>query len=291
MSQHVLQFYVTQLARTVSYQTIKVYLAGLQFHSNVMGYQIQLSNMQLLYYVLRGIRRVQGSKCHRPRRPAITMHHLHQLLQFISTSSLHHHDQKMLWSAVTLAFFGFLRSSEYTSPSRSTYITNSTLLFSDVSISNNCTTAIIHIKSSKTDPFKTGCSINVGSTGSAVCPVRALFQFINVHRLLTGPLFMFRNGTYLTRRYMATLIQQALPQLPHANTHSFRIGGASAAASVGVPDSTIQILGRWSSDAYRRYLRLPNSTVCNLASRIANVGSVTRIWDTDSLTSAPVRHE
>ena len=105
LSQHVLQFYVTQLARTVSYQTIKVYLAGLQFHSNVMGYQIQLSNMQLLYYVLRGIRRVQGSNCHRPRRPAITMHHLRQLLQFISTSSLHHHDQKMLWSAVTLAFW------------------------------------------------------------------------------------------------------------------------------------------------------------------------------------------
>ena len=118
--QHILQFYVTQLARTVSYRTIKVYLAGLQFHSNVMAYHIQLSNMQLLYYVLRGIRRAQGSHCHRPRIPAITMQHLHQLLQFISTSSLHHQDQKMLCSSVTLAFFGFLRS--YTSPSRSTYL-------------------------------------------------------------------------------------------------------------------------------------------------------------------------
>ena len=119
---------------------------------------------------------------------------------------------------------------------------------------------------------------------------RPLFQTL-VHHLLTGPLFMFRNGTYLTHRYMATLIQQALLQLPHANTHSFRIGGASAAASVGVPDSTIQILGRWSSDTYHRYLRLSNSTVCNLAARIANVGSVSHIGDTDSLTLAPVRHE
>ena len=42
LSQHILQFDVTQLARTVSYQIIKVYLADLQFHSNVMGYHIQL---------------------------------------------------------------------------------------------------------------------------------------------------------------------------------------------------------------------------------------------------------
>ena len=82
-------------------------------------------------------RQVHGTNLHHPRRPVIKIQHLQQLFQFISSSGLHHHYQEMLRSAVTLAFFGFLCSSEYTSPSLSTYVANSTLLFSDVSNSNN----------------------------------------------------------------------------------------------------------------------------------------------------------
>ena len=71
----------------------------------------------------------------------------------------------------------------------------------------------------------------------------------------TGPLYIFIDGKYLTRQFVANLLSLALPHVPNINTHSFRIGGASAAASAGIPDSVIQILGRWSSDAYKRYLR------------------------------------
>ena len=64
-----------------------------------------------------------------------------------------------------------------------------------------------------------------------------------------------------------------------------RIGGASAAASAGVPDSTIQILGRWSSDAYRRYLRISDETVCDISSRLSRVVSYSRLWDSDMCAS------
>ena len=39
--------------------------------------------------------------------------------------------------------------------------------------------------------------------------------------------------------------------------HSFRIGAATAAASAGVEDSTIQTMGRWQSAAFLRYIRTP----------------------------------
>ena len=43
----------------------------------------------------------------------------------------------MLHSAVTLAFFGMLRSAEYTSPTSSSYFVGSTLQASDISFSSD----------------------------------------------------------------------------------------------------------------------------------------------------------
>ena len=39
--------------------------------------------------------------------------------------------------------------------------------------------------------------------------------------------------------------------------HSFRIGTATTAAQCGIPNATIQLLGRWESTAYLLYVRMP----------------------------------
>ena len=38
-------------------------------------------------------------------------------------------------------------------------------------------------------------------------------------------------------------------------THSLRLGLATEAAAAGVPDATIQLMGRWRSAAYMGYVR------------------------------------
>ena len=43
--------------------------------------------------------------------------------------------------------------------------------------------------------------------------------------------------------------------------HSFRIGAASYAADRGFSDAQIRMLGRWKSNAFLRYLRVPNLKV------------------------------
>ena len=40
--------------------------------------------------------------------------------------------------------------------------------------------------------------------------------------------------------------------------HSFRIGAASFAADAGMSDSQIRALGRWKSDAFHKYIRIPS---------------------------------
>jgi hypothetical protein len=39
--------------------------------------------------------------------------------------------------------------------------------------------------------------------------------------------------------------------------HSFRIGAASYAYEKGLPDERIQLMGRWKSNAYKKYIRAP----------------------------------
>ena len=81
-------------------------------------------------------------------------------------------DKLMLWSAFTLAFYGFLRSSKFRSPSATQFNPQVHLCFTDVSFtSEGCLT--LHLKSSKTDPFHQGYShlINIVLSLCYVCAV------------------------------------------------------------------------------------------------------------------------
>ena len=46
------------------------------------------------------------------------------------------------------------------------------------------------------------------------------------------------------------------------NGHSFRIGAATTAASRGMEeDCIIKTIGRWESDAYQRYVKIPRQAI------------------------------
>ena len=166
----------------------------------------------------------------------------------------------MLSAAVLTAFFGLLRVSEYTSKGKRTFDPMCTLMFNDVRFQKKFRFVQIKIAQSKTDPFRAGCLLKVWATGSKFCPVLALRRFIEVHPFGKGPLFTFADGSFLTRKFISDVMLQVFNDL-NLNTHSFRIGGASAAATAGIPDSVIQIMGRWASNAYRAYLRIPDKTL------------------------------
>ena len=94
-----------------------------------------------------------------------------------------------------------------------------------------------------------------------MCPYSALIHFMRVRPSAPGPLFIFANGHYLTRGDIVFILRTVFPAQTSLNTHSFRIGGASALASAGLPDYVIQVIGRWSSDSFLRYIRLPISNI------------------------------
>ena len=265
----VVELFVTSLSFSVSTKTIKIYLSGIQTMAKLAGYRgVGLSDMPTLPYLIQGIRRIQGSRFRRPRRSPMTFTHLRQLVGWVRRSH-GEHDSCMLVAATTLAFFGLLRVSEYTSPTTSRYDPEWHLLVSDVTVNAVRRLAYVRIKASKTDPFRESAIVRVGVSGSELCPVSALVRYLRVRRRGVGPLFVFRDGRFLTRRHMVSLIGSALGVGVNLNTHSFRIGGASALANAGVPAYQIQLIGRWKSDAFLEYIRLSDSYVSETAARMS----------------------
>ena len=269
--------FIASVRRRLSYKTIKVYLAGVQYKSALMGLQLRLHRFSRLHYALRGIRRLQGSEFSRPPRSPITLDHLSQLLSS-AKKNFHRPDDYMITAAVLVAFFALLRSSEYTCPETRHYDPECALCFQDVQFEGHFQFAQIRISKSKTDPFRLGCDIKVWRTGGRLCPVKALRRFIQHHPVRQGPLFTFRDGSYLTRTRLASIMRSVLHDVD-LNTHSFRIGGASAAAAAGIPDSTIQVMGRWASNAYRVYLRTPDTTFRQAAYAMSQRHSVLPLWN------------
>jgi len=53
------------------------------------------------------------------------------------------------------------------------------------------------------------------------------------------------------------------------SSHSFRIGAATVAAQRGIPDHQIQLMGRWTSNAYQLYIRTPADVLAKLSVQLA----------------------
>lgn len=272
LTQHNLRLFVTYLASGVTPRTIGVYLSGLRYFSSISGSVLPpTKEMKLLSYTLRGIR-LANIKASKPPRDPITMAHLNKILWFLRNCELGTQERRLWWAVSLLAFYGLLRSAEYCCHAKSKFITETTLLISDLQISQDM--LVVRIRQSKTDPFHYGQSVTIGATNTAFCPVAAMRAYLQCRGFIPGPLFVFNDGSFLTRPDLSNFLTQCFPLIQNINTHSFRIGGASALALAGVPIYAIQAMGRWKSDCFRIYLRFPEGYRKYLAVRMSNTESL-----------------
>ena len=237
----------------------------------------------LLRLLLRGIKRTIGLSSR--RRLPITMSVMRQLKGALADDlQIASQDKLMLWSAFTLAFFGFLRSSEFTSPSPTHFNPLVHLACSDISFTSDGS-LVLQLKASKTDPFRMGCSITLAPSGRSVCAVRAMHHYL-AHRPPgnSTPLYIFSSGQFLTRDKVTAILRLQLQHLGFATEsyapHSFRIGAATTAAEAGLPPWLIQTLGRWSSNCYTQYIRTPASILHTVPAQLAATHSTPlQAWD------------
>ena len=258
----------------MAYASIRVYLSGVRFLQIANGLpDPHLSTFPTLEYVLRGIHRLPPTNPRRPRRP-ITPEIMFSLFTAWSRAPQEtQYDAAMLWAACCTGFFGFMRAGEFTCSSWQTF-TPDMLSPRDVTVDSHQTPSVVsvHLRRSKTDPFGNGVTIYLGRSGHTICPATALLGYLAMRGQQPGPLFLFRNGSPLSKERLLVHLRQALSHQgldPSGLTgHSFRIGAATAAARAGMEDSLIQTLGRWHSAAFLRYIRTPAHLLASTSTRL-----------------------
>ncbi len=133
----------------------------------------------------------------------------------------------------------------------------------------------ILIKESKTDPFRVGQTITIGASSSTLCPVLAMKQYHSRRKLLSGPLFIHDSGKRLTKQTIANETQSLLTKFGFNAAlyagHSYRIGAATTTASAKLPSWLIKTLGRWSSDFYERYIKIPPGTLSGVSDTLTDM--------------------
>ena len=187
------------------------------------------------------------------------------------------YDIIMYWAVVCMAFFGFFRLGEIILPTEESYNPCLHISAGDVRLDNTADPSVIqiHLKRSKTDQYGHRTMVYLGRSSNALCPIAAISAFMVVRGASPGPFFMKQDGTPLSKQTVIKQVQKAISAMgvnPEAYTgHSFRIGAATAAAHHGLQDSTIQMLGRWTSDAFRAYIHTPREQLAAFSATISNI--------------------
>ena len=272
--------FITSLAQAdLAHTTIKAYLSAIRsLHiQSGLSHTFRTQLTPRVEMILRGIKREQCKKQTPKTRLPITIQIMYKLRQLLQENPQDYHNL-MMWAACCLAFFGFLRCSEFTTPGREEYDPQVHLQYEDIAVDcrNNPRMLMVRIKQSKTDPFRQGVILWLGKTDCAVCPITGILPYLAIRGSRPGPLFITRNGGYMTRQSfhtsLSTLLARAGLLQKQFNTHSFRIGAATSAKAAHIADTHIQMLGRWRSNAYQAYIKTPPSDMVSFSKTIAQQG-------------------
>jgi len=206
-------------------------------------------------------------------RLPITLPILHKILALVSDLSLSSYEQCLFRAMCSCAFYAFLRVGEMTvTPNNSSFLSINNL--AKLVNADNCVISLkITFRNFKHSYNQPPVSVII-QRGSSFCPVQIILDYLQCRGNSPGPLFTM-GGLPVTRQYFCGLLTMAIKRCglnpARYKGHSFRIGAASHAADRGMSDAQIRALGRWKSNAFLRYIRLPSLSSTN--SSISHVSS------------------
>ncbi|KAF5376460.1 hypothetical protein D9615_008600 [Tricholomella constricta] len=204
----------------------------------------------LVRTTIRGSKKVRADPV--KRKLPLRVPHLSRFLAIARESGSY--DDFLFAVIVACCFYGCHRSGELVQKNGSALfdwrkvIKRTSLVFRDGR-------AQYHLPYHKSDPFYRGTDI-VFTSQDVLDPVALLQEYVGRRDRLHGSrpaLFLCANGSHPTRSWFESRFFRVLSK--DFGGHSMRAGGATFYAGLGLSEDVIMALGRWSSSAWKVYVR------------------------------------
>lgn len=239
------------------HSTILAYVSAIGFAHKVRGLTDPTSTF-LFAKLLAGIKKGSYPDANDKLQP-ITFHMLKELVHRVDDLRVSAYIQTLIRAIMSLMYHACLRISEVGHSGKADHALRS----SQVSFSHKPPSLYPHKITLTLTTFKHSKApqtIQVRQIkDSRVCPVRLLWEYSKTKRAGIT-FFCDENGVPVTRSFVMSVLRQLVGMSSFSdkrvNTHSFRIGRTTdLVVRGGVSDAYIRHVGRWSSNAYLKYIR------------------------------------
>ena len=243
----------------LSPSTIRTYLSAICYEHRLSGWANPRGESGLLKLVLDGCKRIDAEKGIFPElRQPIDAKALDKLIKSLNLNSFR---ELRFATFASLAFYGAFRPCELVMSESDT-----SFLWQDLAtIQHECGVEYLQISQyiSKTRQYGPFIRIAIGVHGGHTCPQRLLRRYAAMLQRTDAKSPVFTDQDGATPYWYDEALQDMrfyLKQAGWASTknyslHSFRIGMATEAGRSELPDNTIKMMGRWTSDCFLRYIR------------------------------------
>lgn len=236
-------------------KTISTYLSALSFVHKMQGH-FDPTSVFLVSKLVAGAYRLNSRIDVRLPLTVPILDRLIASLRWITTSV---YDRVLFQAMYLLAFNAFARIGEITVQHSKSRV----LQISDIEISYlNSKPHLVSVtfRYFKHNLTSSPYTISFGHGPTSTSAVQSLADYIDLRGTFVGPLFCLENKTPVNRLVFDRHLHRSL-SFCHLDSsrykgHSFRIGAATFAAESNFSDARIRALGRWSSNAFRKYIRI-----------------------------------
>ena len=248
-----LALYVAHLHNTgIKSGTIRGHLSAISFYYNTKGLATPTESFTISKLLTAYDKKDPPIKT----RSSITLQILELLLVPLRSRVYSTFEKKMLTSVFTLMYYAILRISEVTYTPKNTH----NLHAKQITINKYSQQKYMTISFTSFKHKKPGSKpITITQPSSGICPIKAYSDYCQLRPLKHQSAFVFMDGSPLTPRYIRSTLQHLVQMIDldpdHYNTHSFRFGRATDMARLGYTDIQIAMAGRWSSTAYKKYIK------------------------------------
>jgi hypothetical protein len=203
----------------------------------------------LVQATIRGSKKVRADPVR--RKQPLRIEHLQSFVSAANRSGSY--DDLLFATIMSCCFYGCHRSGELVLKSRKDVDWRKIIKRSSLHFSHGY--AGYRLPYHKTDPFFKGTDI-LFSHQDAADPILLLHSFVQIRDKLHGArraLFLREDGSHPTRAWFDSKLFSFVDR--SFGGHSPRAGGATFFASLGLSETVIMALGRWSSEAWKIYIR------------------------------------